>query len=164
MAVCLCLTRPNPCLRTAADLVEATTKDTCAIWQDMVDTMDAMSGVGLAALQIGVMLRLVAIDASQTRGRVIYLPNLEILQNSSEHYEHEEASLNLHGISTITSRHKSFLVRFMNEQGMIARREFTDLSASSVQHQIDHLNGKMYFDNLYQLCRRMLLKKASEAK
>ena len=86
------------------------------------------------------------------------------MQSPTEHYEHEEASPRLPGVSTRISRPKSVLVRFMNEQGMIDIREFTDLWATSVQHQIDHVNGKMYFDNLYQLCRRILLKKASKAK
>ena len=78
MAVCRCLAWPDPCLRTAAEAVEAITEDICAIWQDMIDTMEAMPGVGLAAPQIGVMLRLAVVDASQTRGRVIYLANPEI--------------------------------------------------------------------------------------
>ena len=164
MAVCRCLAWPAPCLRTVAEAGEAITEDICAIWQDMIYTMEAMPGVGLAAPQIGVMLRLAVVDASQTRGRVIYLANPEILHSSTEHYEHEEASPNLTGVSTIISRPKSVSVRFMNEQGIIDRREFTDLWATSVQHQIDHLNGKMYFDNLFQLRRRMLLKKAREAK
>ena len=164
MAVCRCLAWPDPCLRTAAEAVEAITEEICAIWQDMIDTMEAMPGVGLAAPQIGVMLRRAVVDASQTRGRVIYLANPEIMQSSTENYEHEEASPNLPGVSTRISRPKSVLVRFMNEQGMIDIREFTDLWAISVQHQIDHLNGKMYFDNLSQLRRRMLLKKARKAK
>ena len=164
MAVCRCLAWPDPCLRTAAEAVEAITEDICAIWQDMIDTMEAMPGVALAAPQIGVMLRLAVVDASQTRGRIIYLANPEIMQSYTEHYEHEEASPNLPGVSTRISRPKSVLVRFMNEQGIINIREFTDLWATSVQHQIDHLNGKMYFDNLSQLRRRTLLKKARKAK
>ena len=164
MAVCRCLAWPDLCLRTAAEAVEAITEDICAIWQDMIETMEAMPGVGLAAPQIGVMLRLAVVDASQTRGRVIYLANPEIMQSSTEHYEHEEASPNLPDVSTRISRPKSVLVRFMNEQGIINIREFTDLWATTVQHQIDHLNGKMYFDNLSQLRRRTLLKKARKAK
>ena len=164
MTVCRCLSWPNPCLRTAAESVDAITEDICAIWQNMVDTMEAMPGVGSAAPQIGVMLRLAVVDASQTRGRVIYLANPEILQSSNEHYEHEEASPNLSGVSTRISWPKSVLVRFMNQQGIIDRREFIDLWATSVQHQIDHLNGKMYFDNLSQLRRSMLLKKARKVK
>ena len=130
MAVCRCLTWPNPCLRTAAESVKAVTEDICTVWQDMVDTMEAMPGVGLAAPQIGVMLRLAVVDASQTRECVIYLANPEILHSSTEHYEHEEASPNLPGVSTIISRPKSVSVRFMNEQGIINRREFTDLWAT----------------------------------
>jgi peptide deformylase len=164
MTVRRCLPWPDPRLRTAAEPVKTITDEIRVIWQDMVDTMEAMPGVGLAAPQIGIMMRLAVVDASQTRGRVIYMANPEILQSSPERFEHEEASPNLPGVSAKLSRPKAVSVRFLNEQGVIDRRDFTDLWSTSVQHQIDHLNGKMYFDKLSQLRRSMLLKKARKLK
>ncbi len=145
-------------------MIEAITDDICTIWRDMVDTKEAMPGVVLAAPQIGVMSRRAMVNVSKTRGRFTYLANADILQRSTEHYEYEEASPNLPGVSTKFRRPKSVPVRFVNERGIIDRREFTNLSATSVQHQIDHLNGKMYFDNITKLRRSMLLKKARKTK
>ena len=130
-----------------------------AIWYDMIDTMEAMPGVGLAAPQIGEMLQLVVIDASAIRGRAICMANPDILSSSSELREHVEASPNLPGISVKLKRPKTVTVRFLNDKGIIDRREFSDLWATSVQHQIDHLKGKMYFDNLSKVRRDILLRK-----
>ena len=95
MTVRRCLPWPDTRLRTAAEPVKTITDEIRVIWQDMVDTMEAMPGVGLAAPQIGIMMRLAVVDASQTRGRVIYMANPEILQSSPELFDHEEASPNL---------------------------------------------------------------------
>ena len=160
MTVRVCLPWPDKRLRTAATPVEDITDEIRAIWQDMIDTMEAMPGVGLAAPQIGVMLRLAVVDGSVSRDRPVRLANPEILQSGSELREHEEASPNLPGVSAKLKRPRVVTVRFLDEHGRINRRDFTDLEATSVQHQIDHLNGKMYFDNLSKVKRDMLLRKA----
>ena len=151
---------PDKRLRAAADPVEEISDDIRAIWDDMVETMDAMPGVGLAAPQIGIMLRLAVVDTSAERGRAIRLANPEILHSSIEMRDHEEASPNLQGVSAVISRPRAVTVRFLDENGIIDRRDFVGLDATSVQHQIDHLNGRMYFDNLSKLKRQMLIKKA----
>lgn len=162
MTVRACIRWPDKRLRTAAAPVAEITDDICAIWDDMVDTMEAMPGVGLAAPQIGVMLRLAVVDASTDRSMTIRLANPEILQSGPDMRDHEEASPNLPGVSARLSRPARVTVRFLNEQGVIDRREFEGLWATSVQHQIDHLNGRMYFDNLSRTRRAMLLKKAAK--
>lgn len=155
-----CLPWPDKRLRTAAEPVEAITDEIHAIWQDMIDTMEAMPGVGLAAPQIGVMLRLAVVDISRERGRAIRLANPEILHRSVELREHEEASPNLRGVSAKIKRPRAVTVRYMDETGAITERDFVALDATSVQHQIDHLQGRMYFDNLSKVKRDMLLRKA----
>lgn len=160
MTVRPCLPWPDRRLRTAAAEVAEITDDIRAIWQDMVDTMDAMPGVGLAAPQIGVMLQLAVVDASQSRDRRILMANPGILDTSSEMNMHEEASPNLPGVSAPVKRPKAVTVRYMNEAGMITRRDFAGLEATSVQHQIDHLQGRMYFDRLGRVKRDMLLRRA----
>jgi peptide deformylase len=125
----------------------------------MVETMDAMPGVGLAAPQIGVMMQLAVVDASPDRKRRILLANPPILSASEEMNTHDEASPNLLGVSAIIKRPKNVSVRYLNEDGVITRGDFTGLEATSVQHQIDHLQGKMYFDNLGRVKRDMLLRK-----
>lgn len=151
---------PNQCLRKKADPVEKITDEIHEIWADMIETMDAMPGVGLAAPQIGVSLRLAVVDASDERDKAVKLANPEILHSSIEFREHEEASPNLPGVSAKLKRPRAVTVRFLNEQGIIDRKDFVGLWATSIQHQIDHLNGKMYFDNLGKVKRDMLIKKA----
>jgi peptide deformylase len=73
---------------------------------------------------------------------------------------HDEASPNLPGVSARLERPRVVTVRYLDENGMINRREFRDLESTSVQHQIDHLNGRMYFDRLSKVKRDMLVRKA----
>ncbi len=160
MTVRSCVPWPDKRLRSKAAKVTEITDEIRAIWDDMIDTMEAMPGVGLAAPQIGVMLRLAVVDGSIERGRAVRLANPEILHSSVELREHEEASPNLPGVSAKVKRPRAVSVRFLNEHGMVDRREFVGIDATSVQHQIDHLNGRMYFDRLSKVKRDMLLRKA----
>jgi len=162
MTVRPCLPWPDKRLRTKADVVPAITNEIHAIWDDMIDTMEAMPGVGLAAPQIAVMLRLAVVDGSTERGRAVRLANPEILHSSIEMREHEEASPNLPGVSAVVKRPRAVTVRYLNERGEVDRRDFVGIEATSVQHQIDHLNGRMYFDRLSKLKRDMLLRKANK--
>ena len=159
-----CLPWPDKRLRTPAAPVEAITDEIRAHRADMIDTMEAMPGVGLAAPQIGVMLRLAVVDASEERGQVIRMANPEIIDASGIFRDHEEASPNLPGVSAKIKRPRGVTVRFLNEHGQQDRRELVGLWATSVQHQIDHLDGRMYFDHLSKLKRDMLLKRARKGK
>ena len=154
---------PDARLTRAADPVEEITDEVRDIWQDMIDTMDAMPGVGLAAPQIGVMLQLAVVDASDERNRRIRMANPEIIDASAIMNEHEEASPNLPGVYAKVKRPRGVSVRFMDENGMVVRRDFVGLEATSVQHQVDHLQGRMYFDRLSKLKRDMLLRRARKA-
>jgi peptide deformylase len=128
----------------------------------MVETMDAMPGYGLAAPQIGVTLRLAVVDASDARGQAILLANPEVIHASGQAREHDEASPNLPGVSAVISRPRAVTVRFLNAEGAVEERDFVNLWATSVQHQIDHLAGRMYFDHLSPLKRRMLIARAEK--
>lgn len=158
----VCLPYPHPVLKSVAQDVGAITDDIRTIWADMVETMDAMPGYGLAAVQIGISLRLAVVDCSETRGQAILMANPMILHSSGQFREHEEASPNLPGVSAIVRRPRAVTVRYINAQGDPEDREFVNLWATSVQHQIDHLAGKMYFDHLSDLKRRMLVARASK--
>ena len=151
---------PDARLRTAADEVPEITEAVKQIWDDMIDTMDAMPGVGLAAPQIGIMLQLAVVDASDKRDRRIRMANPTVLDASSIMNEHEEASPTLPGVYAKVKRPRGVAVRFMDETGMYVRRDFVGFEATSVQHQIDHLNGKMYFDRISKVKRDMLLRRA----
>lgn len=152
---------PDKRLRTKAEEVMEITDEVRAIWQDMVDTMDTMpGGVGLAATQIGVMLRLAVVDASTERNRRVLMANPEVIEASAKPNVHDEASPCLPGVSAKIERPRAVSVRYLDAQGVITRRDFVGLEATSVQHQIDHLEGRMYFDRLSKTKRDMLLRKA----
>jgi len=151
---------PDRRLRQAAADVAEVTDEIRAIWTDMVDTMDAMPGVGLAAPQIGVMLRLAVVDVTRDRSRRILLANPEVTEASAELRVHEEGSPCLPGASARLERPRVVTVRYLNTDGAIMHRVFEDLESTSVQHQIDHLAGRMYFDRLGRVKRDMLLRRA----
>jgi len=153
---------PDKRLRTVAAPVDAITDEIRTIWDDMIDTMEAMPGVGLGAPQIGVMLRLAVVDASEARGKVVRMANPEVLHASVQPRSHDEASPNLPGVSASIERPRAVTVRFMNDAGEMEERDFVGLWATSVQHQIDHLNGKMYFDHLSKTKRDILLRRAKK--
>ncbi len=162
MTVRPCLPWPDPRLCTAAETVPAISEAVRMIWDDMIDTMEAMPGVGLAAPQIGIMLRLAVVDASDQRGQAIRMANPEILHASTQMRSHEEGSPNLPGVWAAVERPRAVTVRFLNDRGELEDRDFVGLWATSVQHQIDHLAGRMYFDRLSRLKRDMLIRRAAK--
>ncbi len=151
---------PHKALRGPAQEVEKITQEILDFWQEMILAMDTMPGVGLAAVQLGIPLRLAVVDASEKRGQAVRMANPEVLHKSIELRNHEEASPNLVGVSAVISRPRAVTVRFVNEAGIVEQRDFVGLWATSVQHQIDHLDGRMYFDHLSRMKREMLLRKA----
>lgn len=151
---------PHAALRTPATPVTEITDEIHAIWDEMIVAMDTMPGVGLAAVQLGIPLALAVVDASTARGQATRLANPEVLHASVELREHSEGSPNLPGVRATIKRPRAVTVRFLNAQGIWDRQEFVGLAATSVQHQIDHLAGKMYFDHLSRVKRDMLIKKA----
>lgn len=153
---------PHAALRTPAAPVEAITDDIRSLWDEMITAMDTMPGVGLAAPQLGVGLALAVVDASETRGQAVRMANPEILHASIELRTHEEGSPNLPGVWAKVKRPRAVTVRFLNDKGQWDRQDFVGLWATSVQHQIDHLQGRMFFDRLTRVKRDMLIKKAQK--
>jgi peptide deformylase len=151
---------PDKRLRTPAAPVAEITDATHAIWDEMIAVMEAMPGVGLAATQLGEMQRLAVVDASEARGQAVRMANPEVLHASVHLREHQEASPCLPGVSALIERPRAVTVRFLNASGEIEERDFVGLWATSVQHQIDHLQGRMYFDRLGRVKRDMLLRRA----
>jgi len=154
---------PDKRLKTVVPPVTEITDEIRAIWDDMIETMDAMPGYGLAGPQIGVMMQLAVVDCSDERGKAVRMANPKVLHASVQPRDHEEASPNLPGMSAVITRPRAVTVQFLNEAGEMEERDFVHLWATSVQHQIDHLNGKMYFDHLKPVKRQMFLKKAKKA-
>ncbi len=149
-------------LHTSATPVDAISETVRMIWDDMIETMEAMPGVGLAAPQIGITMRLAVVDASERRGQVVRMANPEVLHASVQLRSHDEASPNLPGVFAMIERPRAVTVRFLNDEGSIEERDFVGLWATSVQHQIDHLNGKVFVDHLSPLRRKMLVAKSAK--
>lgn len=153
---------PDKRLRTACAAVDTVTDDIKQIWQDMLDSMYAMPGVGLGANQIGECLRLAVVDCSDTHDQPVRMANPKVLHVSAKLRSHEEGSPNLAGVWAKVERPRAVTVAYMDEAGDMVERDFVGLWATSVQHQIDHLNGKMFFDHLGPVKRKMLLAKAAK--
>ena len=151
---------PHDVLRTPAAPVEQVTDDVRILWEEMIRAMDSMPGVGLAAPQLGVSLALAVVDASEARGPAVRMATPEILTASAALRTHEEGSPNLPGVWAKVKRPRAVTVRFLNQHGKMQEQDFVGLWATSVQHQIDHLKGRMFFDHLSRVKRDMLVKKA----
>lgn len=153
---------PDKRLRSVAQAVGTVDDGIRALWQDMLDTMYAMPGIGLAAPQIGVMKRLAVVDAEPGKGRALRLADPEVIALSEKFSDTDEASPNLPGVSARIRRPRALTVSYIDPSGMRVRKDFVGLWATSVQHQIDHLNGRMFFDNLSATKRKMLLARAAK--
>lgn len=155
---------PDPRLRRPATPVAAVTDDIRAIWEEMIAAMEAMPGVGLAAPQLGIPLALAVVDASTGRGQAIRMANPVLIATSPDLHTTEEASPNLPGVSAPVTRPRAVTVRFLNERGDVETRALDGLWATSMQHQIDHLAGRMYVDRLSRIRRDMLIRRAGRAR
>lgn len=163
MAVRPFLMWPDKRLQTVAEPVLEVDHSVRIIWTDMLDTMYAMPGVGLAGPQIGVMQRLAVMDCSEGRDEPFRMANPEILHASVKDSVHDEASPNLPGLHARVSRPRAVTVQFLNAENELVERDFVGLWATSVQHQIDHLNGKLYISHLSATKRNMMIAKHNKA-
>ena len=162
MAVRRFIPYPDKRLRAQCIPVESITDEVKQIWQDMLDSMYAMPGVGLGANQIGENLRLAVVDCSDTHDQPVRMANPKVLHCSAKLRTHEEGSPNLPHVWAKIERPRAVTVEYMDETGDMVERDFVGLWATSAQHQIDHLNGKMFFDHLGPVKRKMLLAKAAK--
>ncbi|MBY8976530.1 peptide deformylase [Rhodobacteraceae bacterium NNCM2] len=147
---------PDPRLKAVARPVEAVDDEVRAIWREMLDAMYAMPGVGLAAPQLGIGLRLAVVDCREG-GEVARLANPRILWASDTMVPYTEASPNIPGLAVEVSRPDAVRVAYLDDEGAERERLFEGLWATSVQHQIDHLDGKMFIDRLSPIKRRRAL-------
>ncbi len=128
--------------------------------EDMVETMYAAPGIGLAAPQVGVNLRLITVDLSVGRkqGQLIILANPEIVSAEGEQQE-EEACLSIPDLSAPVVRPRRVLVRGLTLEGKEVEMEGEDLLARCFSHEIDHINGLFYIDRLSPLKRNLAKRK-----
>lgn len=158
---------PDIRLKTMCKEVSEVTDELKQLASDMVETMYENKGVGLAAPQIGENIRLFVMDCEQNEegkeGKVYKLFNPVITHISEELNEYEEGCLSLPNILQIVTRPKEVTVEYLDEKGQKQILKADGLTATCIQHEIDHLNGKILLDYMGPVKRRMALKKLEKA-
>jgi peptide deformylase len=160
MALLTILHHPDPRLRQKAQPVATFDEALQTLIDDMFETMYAAPGVGLAATQVGIGLRLAVIDCSEdkTTPQPIVMINPEIVERA-EREVMEEGCLSVPGVGEKVERFNRLRVRAIDREGKPFEIDAQGLLAQAVQHEIDHLDGKLYIDHLSSLKRERLLKK-----
>lgn len=150
MALLPILRYPDPRLRKRATKVEAVTERIRQLIKDMADTMYAAPGVGLAATQVNVHIRLIVIDVSETRDQLRVFINPELVAASGE-AEIEEGCLSVPGVYEKVRRAERVTVRALDGAGEPFVLEAEGLLAVCIQHEMDHLEGKVFVEKLSRL-------------
>jgi peptide deformylase len=175
MAILEICTFPNPVLKKKAQVVKKITPELLELAQNMLETMYAAPGVGLAANQVGVLHRLVVIDTRPTdkEGHVIedrmtplerevkyplivFNPEIIVSKGSSSF---EEGCLSVPGYTEDVKRPEYVEFKYMNEHGETVEIKTDGLLATCIQHEIDHLDGKLFLDRLSTIKRNMIKSK-----
>ena len=158
MALRTILEFPDPRLRTRARPVTEFDAALGTLIDDLFETMYAAPGIGLAATQVDVHQRVIAIDTSEDRSGRVELVNPEILSREGEEST-EEGCLSVPGIFDEVKRAAKVRVRAQDRTGAVFERDFDDILAVVIQHEMDHLEGKLFVDYLSDLKRERIRKK-----
>ena len=153
----------DPILRRETTVVGSITDDHRRLIDDMFETMHAAKGIGLAAPQVGRTERIAVVDV-QAGTQPIALVNPEIIQSSPEVDKSEEGCLSIPDVYGDVERPSRVLVRALDRDGQPFVMEASELLARCIQHEIDHLHGKLFIDYLSILKRRSALGKWAKAK
>ena len=159
MAILPILCYPDPRLHTVATQVDGVDERVRQLTQDMLETMYDAHGIGLAATQVDVHQRVVVIDVSEERNRPLVLVNPEILWASDEKLVGDEGCLSVPGIYDGVERSARVRVRALDAQGKTVAIEAEDLLAVCIQHEMDHLLGKVFVEYLSPLKRSRIRSK-----
>ncbi len=161
MALLTLLHFPDPCLRETAQPVTVFDDELKTFVTDMTETMYAERGIGLAAPQVGVCKRVIIVDVSENRDQPMALINPEFIQCDGEMMM-MDGCLSLPESYTETQRYSSVTVRYQDINGAEHTLEAEGLQAGCLQHEIDHLNGKLFIDHLSPLKRQRIEKKVKK--
>lgn len=166
MAVKDILIHPDPLLKKQCAVVDAVSADVQALAQDMLETMYEAPGVGLAAPQIGVLQRIFVMDctAKEDEPEPLVLINPQVVWTSDDKNVYNEGCLSLPDMYEDVERPAKAVMQFLDIDGAQQEREFDGLWATCAQHELDHLNGKLFIDYLSGLKRTMITKKMLKLK
>jgi peptide deformylase len=161
------LIHPDPRLKKICDPVAGMTPDLARLADDMLETMYAAPGVGLAAPQVGVTKRLLVMDCVKEAGaapRPMVLVNPVVTWTSEDVSVYEEGCLSIPDVYHDIERPSEVRVRWTGLDGTEQEEQFAGLWATCVQHEIDHLNGRLFIDRLGALRRQMITRKMEKLK
>jgi peptide deformylase len=158
---------PDPVLRQKADKLKSISEEDIKIANNMMETMIKAPGVGLAANQVGILKQIVTInfeDKENNKKANYILFNPKIIQYSKETVVMEEGCLSLPEQYADVERPKEIILEYMDENEKIIKKQIDGYEARILQHEIDHLSGKLFIDYLSSLKRNMLIKKVKKMK
>ena len=164
MALLSILTYPDPRLHTVAKPVQAVDARIRDLVKDMLETMYEASGIGLAATQVDVHERLIVIDVSEERNQPLVLINPEIAWASEDKQVGDEGCLSVPGIYDGVERSRAIKVRALDAEGQSRELEAEGLLAVCIQHEMDHLQGKVFVEYLSPLKRNRIKTKMLKAR
>ena len=182
MSIRKILTEPNKILREKSFRVENVNKDIQQLMDDMLETLYAAPGIGLAAIQVGVSKRVIVMDISRSRNDIgsdkddinknedkksknpMYFVNPEIIWKSEDKFTYEEGCLSLPNQFAEIDRPKQCHIKYLDYNGDPQELKAEGLLATCIQHEIDHLEGILFIDHLSKLKKEMIIKKLSKQK
>jgi peptide deformylase len=161
------LIHPDPRLKKVCAPVADISDDLRKLADDMLETMYDAPGIGLAAPQIGVMDRVIVMDCVKEDGEApqpMVMFNPEVILNSDDRNVYEEGCLSIPDQFAEVTRPKEVKVRWLDRDGNLQEQDFDGLWATCVQHEIDHLNGKLFIDYLGPMKRQLITRKSMKLK
>ena len=166
MALRQILTEPNKTLREKSLPVEIVDNDLRKLMDDMLETMYAAPGIGLAAIQIGVPKRVIVLDIDQKEGQKnpLFFINPEIVKKSQTNSTYEEGCLSVPGQFAEITRPEKCFVKYLDYYGQKKEIKAEGMLATCIQHEMDHLEGILFIDYLSKLKKSMIIKKLSKQK
>ena len=166
MTIRVILTEPNKILREKSLPVDKVDKDLQKLMDDMVETMYAAPGIGLAAIQVGVPKRVIVLDIARNDEpkNPMYFINPEISDRSKNNSTYEEGCLSVPGQFAEIDRPDRCYVKYLDYYGQPKEIKAEGMLATCIQHEIDHLEGILFIDYLSRLKKSMIIKKLSKQK
>ncbi len=160
------LTVPDVMLRKVSAPVITVDKEIKKLMDDMLETMYAAPGIGLAAVQVGVLKRVIVIDLSKEdeKKTPLFIVNPEIIFKSNDLVSYEEGCLSIPNQFAEVKRPSSCKISFLDYNGKKKEMHAEGLLATCIQHEIDHLNGILFIDYLSKLKKDLILKKTKKQK
>ena len=160
------ITIPNPLLRKISEPVTSVNNEEKKLMDDMLETMYAAPGIGLAAVQVGVLKRIIVIDLSKDgeKKSPLFIVNPEITFKSNDLISYEEGCLSIPNQFAEVKRPSSCKLNFLDYNGKKKEINAEGLLATCIQHEVDHLNGILFIDHLSKLKKDLILKKTIKQK